>query len=434
MKMCRRTTIQLLVVAVLVGLGGCAHTDSTPVAEGETGAPAVEEVVRVPTEETRPDNVPPGLLKVEAGEAAPVGDAADPEAPSQVDTDVMAITDTYRIGPTDVLGFRSFDDASLNTDNLQVRHDGYVSLPWVPDLKVAGLTRAEATEVVQTAYQELYYEAEVSVQILQANSRTYQVIGDVNRPAEYPYIKPITLLDAIVTAGSLRVNQRGGDSFVGGQGQLVKAFIIRGEGEERAAMEFDLRGMEEGGNHETQTLVLPGDTVYIPEGLNLVYLLGEVGRPGVQPLQEGMTLLQLLASANGFRESSARLKQVVLIREVNETETEVQLFNVKEMLKTGGDVLVQPGDIVYVPRKRLVNLGEFISRSTGLVSPIMGVTSQALGLYSQVWNAFYTEERIDLLYNSDNSSQLQTNLQLLDALRQVGSAADVLGNASQLGG
>ena len=107
--------------------------------------------------------------------------------------------------------------------------------------------------------------------------------------------------------------------------------------------------------------------------------------------------------------------------------------HMKEMLKTGGDIPIQPGDIVYVPRKRLVTLGEFIGRSTGLVTPILGVTSQALGLYSQVWNAFYTKERIDLLYNSDNSSQLQTNLQLLDALRQVGSAAEALSGAKSLG-
>ncbi|MCF6286483.1 MAG: SLBB domain-containing protein, partial [Candidatus Hydrogenedentes bacterium] len=318
-------------------------------------------------------------------------------------------------------------------NDIQVRHDGYISLPWVPDLKVAGLTREEATEVVREAYKELYYEAEVSLQILQATSRTYTVMGDVNSPAEYPYLKPLTLLDAIISAGSLRVNQRGGDSFVGGQGQLVKAFIIRGTDEDRSATEYDLRGLEKGDSHEAQTLVLPGDTVFIPEGLNLVYVLGEVGRPGVRPLSEGMTLLQLLASSGGFRETSGRLKQVVLIREVNETETEVQLINIKKMLKTGTDIPVQPGDILYVPRKRLVNLGEFIGRSTGVVTPILGVTSQALGLYSQAWDAFYSKERIDLLYNSSDSSQIQTNLLLLDSLRQVGSAANALSGAKNLG-
>src|SRR5690606_32819592 len=156
--------------------------------------------------------------------------------------------------------------------------------------------------------------------------------------------------------------------------------------------------------------------VFIPEGLNLVYILGAVGRPGIQPLTEGMTMLQVMAAANGFNESVGRLKQVVLMREINKDQTEIKLIDVRTMLKEGGDFRMMPGDILYVPRKRLITLGEFISRSTALVTPIMGVTSQAMGLYTQAYDVFYTEERIDLLYNSDNSSQLQTNLQLLDAI------------------
>ena len=221
----QKMTIALPVIVGLCGLAGCAHTSGT--VSGKEGNPVVDDVVRVPTAETRPDDVPQGLLVAEATEEENAPDSAE----------VMAITDTYRIGPTDVLGFRSFDDESLNSDTIQVRHDGHISLPWVPDMKVAGLTREEATAIVREAYQELYYEAEVSLQILSANSRTYTVMGDVTRPAEFPYSKPITLLDAIISAGSLRVNQRGGDSFVGGQGQLVKAFIIRGDGEARTAME-----------------------------------------------------------------------------------------------------------------------------------------------------------------------------------------------------
>ena len=102
--------------------------------------------------------------------------------------------------------------------------------------ELGGLTREEATAKVREAYQALYFEAEVSLQITEAMSKTYTVAGEVSRPAEFPYLKPITLLDAIVAAGGLRVNQRGGDSFVGGQGQLVKAIIIRGTGAERNEM------------------------------------------------------------------------------------------------------------------------------------------------------------------------------------------------------
>lgn len=378
----------------------------------------VEEAVRVQTDAIRP-NTPT--------EGAPVDGAVTDQAPPPLPTE-EEIMSQYRIGPSDVLQFKSFDDATLDTA-VTVRLDGYISLPWIPDIKVGGMTRDEATAKVREAYKALYYEAEVSLQITEAVSKTYTVTGDVTRPAEFPYLKPITLLDAIVAAGSLRVNQRGGDSFVGGQGQLVKAIIIRGTGDARTATEYDLRNLDQGGAHETQTPVLPGDTIFIPEGLNLVYVLGAVGRPGIQPLTDGMTMLQVMAAVNGFDESSGRLKQVVLMREVNKDQTEVKLIDVKEMLKTGADIVMMPGDIIYVPRKRLVTLGEFISRSTALVSPIMGVTSQAMGLYTQAYDVFYADERIDLLYNSNNSSQIQTNLQLLEAIRNIGTVANGLNGA-----
>lgn len=448
----------LLVTALgLLALGGCAHDpDATPEAAlaSESSAPestvaetplpaeaapppkeaaavaspelvveavtvpkggAVQEAVRVQTDAIRPADIPAGVI---------VDGAVTGEASQALPTEAEIMAQ-YRIGATDVLDFKSFDDATLNTSVI-VRHDGFVSLPWISDLKLGGLTREEATAKVREAYQALYFEAEVSLQITEAMSKTFTVTGDVTKPAEYPYVKPINLLDAIVAAGSLRVNQRGGDSFVGGQGQLVKAIIIRGEGESRSSTEYDLRNLDRAGFHETQTPVLPGDTVFIPEGLNLVYVLGAVGRPGIQPLSEGMTMLQVLAAVDGFNESVARLKQVVLMREVNEDQTEVQLIDIKTILKKGGDFPLIPGDVIYVPRKRLISLGEFISRSTALVTPIISVTSQAMGLYTQAFDVYYADERADLLYNSDQSSQLQTNLQLLDAIRTIGSVAGEL--------
>ena len=375
----------------------------------------VQEVVRVQTDAIMPENIPDGVVMDGA-----VSGEAPPALPTE--EEIMA---QYRIGPTDVLDFKSFDDATLNTA-VTVRHDGYVSLPWISDLKLGGLTREEATAKVREAYQALYFEAEVSLQITEAMSKTYTVAGEVTKPAEFPYLKPITLLDAIVAAGGLRVNQKSGDSFVGGQGQLVKAVIIRGQGAERTSTEYDLRFMDRPGAHPTQTPVLPGDTVIVPEGLNLVYVLGAVGRPGIQPITARMTLLQVMAAADGFNESQGRLSNVVLMREVDEKQTEVKLINLKSILKEGGDFIMEPGDIIYVPRKRLITLGEFISRSTELVTPIMGVMSQAMGLYTQAYDVFYANERVDLLYNSEDSGQLQTNLELLDAIRDLGDAAGAI--------
>lgn len=318
----------------------------------------------------------------------------------------------YRIGPGDSLFFRSFDDESLSTE-VVVRYDGHISLPLIPDVDVSGSTRDEATKLVREAYGAFYSEPLVSLSIRQAGSRTYTVIGEVNQPSEYTYTRPISLLDTITLAGGLRTNRSGGDSFVGSQGQLVKAYIIRIRNGEREVNEYDLRALRDQGPHPSQTPVLPGDIVYVPEGVNLVYILGESRRSDVFALRQGMTLLQLLADAGGFNEDTARLRKVILMREISATETEILHINIRQIFKTGFDPKLQAGDIIYVPRKPLVNAQAFVQRFTGTVSPI-------LSLYSQSIDVIYSKKRIEQFL--DGSGGGNSLLGIINALTGLGTA------------
>ena len=338
----------------------------------------------------------------------------------------------YRIGPGDILSFRSFDDPTLNSD-ITVRHDGFVSLPWVEDVPIVGKTREEATALLREAYDQLYVDAEVSLAITTAISRIFTVLGDVSRPGEYPYTRPISVLDALTAAGGLRLNQRGGDTFVGGQGQLVKAFVIRRLENERIVEEYDLRDLQEEGEHQGDKPIYPGDTIYVPEGINLVYLLGEVRQPDVFALSPGMTLVQLLANAGGFLEATARLKQVVLIRQEDTDDRRITLYNIKDILKTGEDPLLSPGDIIYIPRKRLVNAGEFVKNATGVITPILGLASQSFGLYTGAFDAFHRKEQFDRGGFFGGALDITTNPVKTSLIPQfvLDSAASVSGPPSQ---
>ncbi|MBI2423882.1 MAG: SLBB domain-containing protein [Candidatus Hydrogenedentes bacterium] len=410
--------IRLLTLGAMLTMLGCSTTgpgtSAVTVAPGNTNS-AIEDQAVVPKSEVVGENVE--LPKVEEAQlASPV----DFEKWKQGDLFSM-----YRIGSGDMLSFRSFDDETLNTE-VVVRHDGYISLPWISDVKVMGKTREEATALVREAYSALYVDAEVSLQITDARSQVFTVMGDVSHPAEYPYTKPLTLLAGITQAGGLRINQRAGDSFISGQGQLVKAFVIRHVEGERQVAEYDLKELQQSGAHDSDAPVFPGDTIYIPQGVNLVYVLGEVRTPNVYALSENATLLQMLANAGGFLETSGRLSQVILMREKGKDETEVLLVNAKHILKNGGDVLLKPGDVIYVPRKRLVTLQEFIQRGTGVISPILSVGQQALGLYTQAWDAYYVDERTNRLYEDGDEIKLQNQLNILDVFQDLGSLADEL--------
>lgn len=327
----------------------------------------------------------------------------------------------YKIGEGDRLAFVSFDDPTLSSDVL-VRHDGYISLPWIPDVKVAGLTRSEATMLLREAYSELYYNAEVSLTVMEATSQNFMVIGDVQNPAMYPYLKPMTLLEAITAAGGIGGRSQSGGSggdVVGAQGQLVKAFIIRHQDGERNVIEVDLRGLQEPGAHLSETRVLPDDVIYIPEGINLVYVLGEAGRQAVVPIIDGMTILQLIANTDGLQETTARLNQVVLMREMADGSRKVLLLDVRQMLRTGEDFLVEAGDIVYFPRRRMENLRSFVTRVTGTISPALSLTSQTLSLYQQAYDAYYTKERFDRLFSDVPGGGVNNTLATLQSVRDL---------------
>lgn len=320
----------------------------------------------------------------------------------------------YLIEAGDQLEFRSFDDPGLS-QAVVVRYDGHISLPMVPDLKVQNLTRQEATELVREAYGEVFRDPQISLAITSTASKTYHVMGDVQTPQEFPYLKPISVLDAINQAGGPRINQRGGDSFVGSRGALTQALIIRRYGGGRDVIECDLSKYREPAISPADTLVLPNDIVYVPEGINLVYVLGEARSPDVYQLMEGTTLLELLTRAGGFNEATGRMRQVVLIREMEEDLNRVFLVNVREILKTGRDLEMKPGDIVYIPQKPLTRLQQFVGRFVGSISPLMS-------LYRQAYDTYYTDDRYDALRETGDATTAEL-LTILDSVRNVGSLA-----------
>ncbi len=308
----------------------------------------------------------------------------------------------YIIDSGDVLEFISFDDEALNRE-IVVRYDGYVSLPRVPDIKIAGLTRPAAQEAIREAYGKIYREPELSLSITTPASKAYVVTGDVQTPGRYPFERSLTLWDAISEAGGLRQRNTSGGSgggFVGITGQITKAFVIRRVDGQRQVMPYDLRGLGTPGEYQGDAPISYGDVVYVPEGVNLVYLLGESRAPVIVELTQGMTLLQMLALSGGFNSSTAKIGSIILLRQSGEGTTDLHKVDLRAILKNKvPDLILQPGDVVYIPPKTLVRLQEFVDRSVGSLS-------QILGLYTQAIDARYaldlTRETLDALERTNN--------------------------------
>lgn len=95
-----------------------------------------------------------------------------------------------------------------------------------------------------------------------------------------------------------------------------------------------------------------------------VYVGGQVESPGEYELPPGMTLMQAISKAGGFRDD-ARKAQTILIRREGDGPprgTSIDLAMVESGLHPGVDVELAPYDIVHVPRSSIGNTNLFVEQ------------------------------------------------------------------------
>jgi polysaccharide export outer membrane protein len=89
---------------------------------------------------------------------------------------------------------------------------------------------------------------------------------------------------------------------------------------------------------------------------------GQVSKPGKFDWRGDVTLTEAIAIAGGFTDA-AKHSQVLLFRRVSDEWAEAKVINVKEMINArnlGEDPMVQPGDMLYIPKNTISKVKPFI--------------------------------------------------------------------------
>lgn len=125
---------------------------------------------------------------------------AQAAAPSTSAPMASASTDeNYRLGTGDKLKVTVYGEEDLSGEVL-VDGAGYVQLPLLGEVKAATLTVREFVQSVQQALGAKYLrDPKVTVQI--ENYRPFYIMGEVNKPGEYPYENGLDVVGAIALAG-----------------------------------------------------------------------------------------------------------------------------------------------------------------------------------------------------------------------------------------
>lgn len=103
-----------------------------------------------------------------------------------------------------------------------------------------------------------------------------------------------------------------------------------------------------------------------------VFVLGEVNKAGVFPLEGPTRAVEAIALAGGFNQD-AEPKSVLLIRG-DLRQPELHTLPLDRTLFQGAaaeNVLVQPGDIIYVPASRIASVERFFRRIVTILIPFV---------------------------------------------------------------
>lgn len=103
-----------------------------------------------------------------------------------------------------------------------------------------------------------------------------------------------------------------------------------------------------------------------------VFVLGEVNRPGVFPLEGPLRAVEAIALAGGFTQD-AEPRSVLLIRgDLQQPELyTLALDRTLFQAVTSENVRIQPGDILYVPTLPIADAERFFRRITNILIPFI---------------------------------------------------------------
>jgi polysaccharide export outer membrane protein len=264
--------------------------------------------------------------------------------------------ESLRIGPGDQIHVTVVDSPELD-QHPRVTDAGEVPLIGVGAVKIAGLTPAEAATAVHDKLIAAHYlnHPEVIVTVEQYATQTVSVLGQVRASGAYPIGTARPVVDVLALAGGLNE-------------VADRNIVIERRGDPDHPVHYNLAN-DGVVALQTSVLVYPGDTVMVPKA-GIVYVLGDVNRPGGFVMDNNsteLTLLQALARAGGVSRTAKQGHAKLLRKDATGYhETQLSLGEIQKGKQQ--DIALAPGDVLYVPFSYAKNIA--VSGSSGIISSV----------------------------------------------------------------
>ncbi len=242
-----------------------------------------------------------------------------------------AVSPEYRLGAGDVVRIVVYQNPDLTLET-RVSENGLVSYPLLGNVRIGGLGVSAAEKLIADGLKNGNFvkSPQVTLVLLQVKGNQASVLGQVNRPGRFPIeTADMRVTDLLANAGGVATT--GAEVLVLSGTRAGKPF----------RMEIDLPSVfgpsaEQG--RPNDVLIQNGDVLWVDRA-PLVYIYGEVQRPGPMRLERGMTVMQVLAAGGGLTQRGTE-RGIRVHRKGADGKVQV--------MQPGMDDGVKDGDVVYV--------------------------------------------------------------------------------------
>ena len=164
------------------------------------------------------------------------------------------VPDQYIIGAGDILGVAVYKETDASVPSVVVRADGKISLPFIKEVEVAGLTLNKTEEIITKLLKPFFQEPDVTVIVREVHSKKIYLVGAVKRGGMVDLKYPMTVLQALTEAGGVT-------DFA----KRKKIYVLRTENGKQYRLPFNYDAVLRGELMEQNVWVVSGDMIVVPQ-------------------------------------------------------------------------------------------------------------------------------------------------------------------------
>lgn len=224
--------------------------------------------------------------------------------------------------------------------------DGCVLLPFISSIQVAGLTLEQARDTIRQRFREELPDIDVFVTFIKRNLSKVEITG-------------LTGISTFPIDGKTRLFEVLAIAHLPPQANLYTSYVLRNG----CQLDVDLYKLVHQGDMSQNIVLCPGDKIYIgsPED-KVVMMMGDVIYQRPVPVPHGfISLKQALALAGGIPYFGDRC----LFHVIRGGVISPQIFSLSwdfVIHQTNENLLLLPGDVVYISKKPITEWNIFLSQ------------------------------------------------------------------------